>query len=85
MVIEGLLTMQLNVSSMDMKDRLYAFLPPSERATSVVETTVPLMDADRRHEPVPIPRCSERTRGERSVRVGMRWWSTTIRVRSDGC
>ena len=32
MVIEGLLTMQLNVSSMDMKDRLYAFLPPSERA-----------------------------------------------------
>ena len=46
MVIEGLLTMQLNVSSMDMKDRLYAFLPPSERATSVVETTMPLMDAD---------------------------------------
>jgi hypothetical protein len=38
--------MQLNVSSMDMKDRLYAFLPPSERATSVLETTVPLMDAD---------------------------------------
>lgn len=31
MVIEGLLTMQMNVSSMDLKDRLYAFLPPSER------------------------------------------------------
>ena len=31
MVIEGLLTMQLNVSSMDLKDRLFAFLPPSER------------------------------------------------------
>ncbi len=31
MVTEGLLTMQLNVSSMDLKDRLFAFLPPSER------------------------------------------------------
>ena len=46
MVIEGLLTMQLNVSSMDMKDRLYAFLPPAERAEGVVETTAPLLDAD---------------------------------------
>ena len=36
MVIEGLLTMQLNVSSMDLKDRLYAFLPPSERAEEAV-------------------------------------------------
>jgi chemotaxis protein MotA len=32
MVIEGLLTMQLNASSMDLKDRLFAFLPPSERS-----------------------------------------------------
>jgi chemotaxis protein MotA len=31
MVTEGLLNMQLNVSSMDLKDRLYAYLPPSER------------------------------------------------------
>ncbi len=31
MVIEGLLTMQLNVSSLDLRDRLFAFLPPSER------------------------------------------------------
>ena len=46
MVIEGLLTMQLNVSSMDMKDRLYAFLPPSERAEVAVEPTTPLLDAD---------------------------------------
>jgi chemotaxis protein MotA len=46
MVIEGLLTMQLNVSSMDLKDRLYAFLPPSERADEAVEPTVPLQDAD---------------------------------------
>jgi chemotaxis protein MotA len=46
MVIEGLLTMQLNVSSMDLKDRLYAFLPPSERADEVAESTAPLLDAD---------------------------------------
>ncbi len=46
MVIEGLLTMQLNVSSMDLKDRLYAFLPPSERADEVASTTTPLLDAD---------------------------------------
>jgi len=46
MVIEGLLTMQLNVSSMDLKDRLYAFLPPSERADEVAPTTAPLLDAD---------------------------------------
>ena len=45
MVIEGLLTMQLNVSSMDMKDRLYAFLPPSERAEETVAPVAPLMDA----------------------------------------
>lgn len=31
MVIEGLLTMQLNVSSMDLRDRLYTYLAPSER------------------------------------------------------
>jgi chemotaxis protein MotA len=46
MVIEGLLTMQLNVSSMDMKDRLYAFLPPSERADLAAEPATPLLDAD---------------------------------------
>jgi chemotaxis protein MotA len=31
MVIEGLLTMQLNVSTLDLRDRLFAFLPPNER------------------------------------------------------
>ena len=31
MVIEGLLTMQLNASTTELKDRLDAFLPPSER------------------------------------------------------
>jgi chemotaxis protein MotA len=46
MVIEGLLTMQLNVSSMDLRDRLYAFLPPSERTDEAVATTTPLLDAD---------------------------------------
>jgi chemotaxis protein MotA len=46
MVIEGLLTMQLNVSSMDLKDRLYAFLPPSERSEDVVAPVTPLMDAE---------------------------------------
>ncbi len=46
MVIEGLLTMQLNVSSMDLKDRLYAFLPPSERADEAVAPVTPLMDAE---------------------------------------
>jgi chemotaxis protein MotA len=46
MVIEGLLTMQLNVSSMDLKDRLYAFLPPSERAEEAVAPVTPLMDAE---------------------------------------
>jgi chemotaxis protein MotA len=46
MVTEGLLTMQLNVSSMDLKDRLYAFLPPSERNEEVVATVAPLMDAE---------------------------------------
>jgi chemotaxis protein MotA len=45
MVIEGLLTMQLNVSSMDLKDRLYAFLPPSERDEETVAPVAPLMDA----------------------------------------
>jgi len=46
MVIEGLLTMQLNVSSMDLKDRLYAFLPPSERSEEAVAPVTPLMDAE---------------------------------------
>jgi chemotaxis protein MotA len=46
MVTEGLLTMQLNVSSMDLKDRLYAFLPPSERADEVVATVAPLLDTE---------------------------------------
>jgi chemotaxis protein MotA len=46
MVIEGLLTMQLNVSSMDLKDRLYAFLPPSERSEEVVAPVTPLIDAE---------------------------------------
>jgi chemotaxis protein MotA len=45
MVTEGLLTMQLNVSSMDLKDRLYAFLPPAERAEEVVAAVAPLVDA----------------------------------------
>jgi chemotaxis protein MotA len=46
MVIEGLLTMQLNVSSMDLKDRLYAFLPPSERSEEVIAPVTPLIDAE---------------------------------------
>jgi chemotaxis protein MotA len=46
MVIEGLLTMQLNVSSMDLKDRLYAFLPPSERSEQIVAPVTPLLDAE---------------------------------------
>jgi len=46
MVIEGLLTMQLNVSSMDLKDRLYAFLPPSERSEDVIAPVTPLIDAE---------------------------------------
>jgi len=46
MVIEGLLTMQLNVSSMDLRDRLYAFLPPSERDEEVVAPVTPLIDAE---------------------------------------
>ena len=45
MVIEGLLTMQLNVSSMDLKDRLFAFLPPSERADDVKEKGAPAKEA----------------------------------------
>jgi chemotaxis protein MotA len=32
MVVEGLLTMQLNASTTELKDRLDAFLPPSERS-----------------------------------------------------
>jgi chemotaxis protein MotA len=44
MVTEGLLTMQLNVSSMDLKDRLYAFLPPSERTDEVAATVSTLVD-----------------------------------------
>ena len=31
MVVEGLLTMQLNASTTELKDRLYAYLPPAER------------------------------------------------------
>ena len=46
MVIEGLLTMQLNVSSMDLKDRLYAFLPPSERSEEIVAPVTALMDVE---------------------------------------
>jgi chemotaxis protein MotA len=46
MVIEGLLTMQLNVSSMDLKDRLYAFLPPSERSDQAVAPVTPLLDEE---------------------------------------
>ena len=46
MVIEGLLTMQLNVSSMDLKDRLYAFLPPSERSEEAVAPVTPLIGAE---------------------------------------
>ncbi len=34
MVTEGLLTMQLNVSSLDLRDRLFSYLPPSERSES---------------------------------------------------
>jgi chemotaxis protein MotA len=34
MVVEGLLTMQLNASTTELKDRLDAFLPPSERSES---------------------------------------------------
>lgn len=34
MVIEGLLTMQLNASTTELKDRLDAFLPPSERSSA---------------------------------------------------
>lgn len=46
MVIEGLLTMQLNVSSMDLRDRLYAFLPPSERDDKIVASVAPLVDTE---------------------------------------
>lgn len=35
MVVEGLLTMQLNVSTTELKDRLDAFLPPSQREFDV--------------------------------------------------
>jgi chemotaxis protein MotA len=38
MVTEGLLTMQLNVSSMDLRDRLYSYLPPSERSETTTAT-----------------------------------------------
>jgi chemotaxis protein MotA len=38
MVTEGLLTMQLNVSSMDLRDRLYSYLPPSERSERAAES-----------------------------------------------
>ena len=45
MVTEGLLTMQLNVSSMDLRDRLYAFLPPSERDEVAVAAVAPLVES----------------------------------------
>jgi chemotaxis protein MotA len=35
MVVEGLLTMQLNASTTELKDRLDSFLPPSERSKAV--------------------------------------------------
>jgi chemotaxis protein MotA len=40
MVIEGLLTMQLNASTTELKDRLDAFLPPSERDQASIRTPV---------------------------------------------
>jgi chemotaxis protein MotA len=43
MVVEGLLTMQLNASTTELKDRLDAFLPPSERHQ--VPTGPPLEEA----------------------------------------
>jgi chemotaxis protein MotA len=43
MVTEGLLTMQLNVSSLDLRDRLYTYLPPSERAETPVAAPDPLV------------------------------------------
>ncbi|HMK63429.1 MAG TPA: MotA/TolQ/ExbB proton channel family protein [Acidimicrobiales bacterium] len=43
MVTEGLLTMQLNVSSMDLRDRLYTYLPPSERGESATSEPEPLV------------------------------------------
>jgi chemotaxis protein MotA len=43
MVVEGLLTMQLNASTTELKDRLDAFLPPSERNQAA--TGAPLEEA----------------------------------------
>jgi chemotaxis protein MotA len=43
MVVEGLLTMQLNASTTELKDRLDAFLPPSER--NQAPTGAPLEEA----------------------------------------
>jgi chemotaxis protein MotA len=43
MVIEGLLTMQLNASTTELKDRLDAFLPPSQRDQA--PTRAPLEEA----------------------------------------
>jgi chemotaxis protein MotA len=48
MVTEGLLTMQLNVSGMDLRDRLFAYLPPSERgeqAPALAEETLAVAGA----------------------------------------
>lgn len=39
MVVEGLLTMQLNVSTTELKDRLDAFLPPSQRDIDAARST----------------------------------------------
>ena len=41
MVVEGLLTMQLNVSTTELKDRLDAFLPPSEREFETTARATP--------------------------------------------
>ncbi|MGA7835171.1 MAG: MotA/TolQ/ExbB proton channel family protein [Acidimicrobiales bacterium] len=41
MVVEGLLTMQLNVSTTELKDRLDTFLPPSQRDFGATAHTVP--------------------------------------------
>ncbi len=43
MVTEGLLTMQLNVSTIDLRDRLYTYLPPSERGGAAESAPDPLV------------------------------------------
>jgi len=44
MVIEGLLTMQLNASTTELKDRLDTFLPPSERERAATVKIAPQED-----------------------------------------